>query len=29
MLERKEIENLLASDYKTWEELSAAMEGIK
>jgi ATP-binding cassette subfamily F protein 3 len=29
MLERKEIEKLLASNYKTWEDLSAAMEDIK
>jgi ATP-binding cassette subfamily F protein 3 len=29
MLERKEIEKFLASNYKIWEELSAAMEDIK
>jgi ATP-binding cassette subfamily F protein 3 len=29
MLERKEIEKLLTSNYKIWEELSAAMEDVK
>jgi ATP-binding cassette subfamily F protein 3 len=29
MLERKEIEKLLASNYKIWEELAAAMESVK
>jgi ATP-binding cassette subfamily F protein 3 len=29
MLERNEIEKLLASNYKTWEELSSEMEDIK